>query len=85
MYDATADHVLPLEPGIAAPRFPHVRVRLAGGDGSVVSLMSEVTRAMWLAGVPEADMERYCADVVVLDFPRAVAVTSHWVDLELSD
>jgi hypothetical protein len=63
-----------------AIRFPNVVVTrdvLANSPAHLA--MSKVTTLMWAEGVPEAQMEEYCAAIAGLEGAALVETTSRWV------
>ena len=62
------------------PKFPSVRVPLAGMDGNVFSIMGRVARAMRDAGCTEEDVDAYLVDARSGNYDHALQVTMATVE-----
>ena len=60
-------------------RYPAVRVRLTGGDGNALGVVSAVTRALRAARVPVQDVEAYRTEALSGDYEKVLQVTLSWV------
>ena len=50
-------------PKVDGPKYPHVHVRLSGQDGNIFFIGGRVSGALRRAGVPQAEIDMFHADL----------------------
>lgn len=61
-------------------RYPDVTVQLAGQDGNVFMIIGGVRKALRRAGVPQADLDGFTADVMAAEsYDAALVTVMRWV------
>ena len=61
------------------PRYPTIRIRLAGEDDNAFAILGRVRRALKDAQVPAAEIEAYTTDATAGDYPHLLRTTAAWV------
>ena len=55
------------------PKFPNVKVQLAGTDGNAFAVLGKVLKALRLAGVPGEDQKEFEAEATSGDYNHLLA------------
>ena len=66
---------------MAAPKYPKVKVKLAGEDGNAFSILGRVCRALRKAEVPYEQVEAYRKEAMSGGYDNLLRVTMKWVDV----
>lgn len=61
------------------PRYPHVRVRLAGEDGNAMSIVGRVGNALRSAGVDSSTREEFANEAFSGDYAHLLHTVRDWV------
>ncbi len=68
--------------GEVAPKYPHIVVRLIGGDGNAFSILARVNNALFKAGVSNAERERFRAEAQSADYDNLLRTVMRWVTVK---
>ena len=62
------------------PKYPAVKVKLAGMDGNAFSILARVKVAMLKAGLPPAEFERFHAEATAGNYDKLLQTCMRWCD-----
>ena len=62
-----------------SPKYPHIRVRLAGEDGSAFAILRRVTKAMRGGGCSTEEIEAFCVEATADDYDNLLQTCFAWV------
>lgn len=65
---------------MSEPRYPNVRVQLAGQDGNAFAILGRTKAAMRRAGVSAEEQEKFVAEATAGDYNQLLRVVMKWVD-----
>ncbi len=66
----------------AEPKYPDITVRLAGEDGNAFAIIGRVKQALWRAGVPREEIEKFREEAMSGDYNDLLATCIRWVEVE---
>jgi hypothetical protein len=66
---------------MTAPRFPSVKIKLAGQPTGKLPIVIRTTAALRKAGIAEREIDLYQKEALAGDFDNCLAVTLAWVGL----
>lgn len=69
-------------PGVTAPKYPEITVRLVGEDGNAFSIMGRVSEALKRGGVSKEEREEYFAESTAGDYDHLLRTAMAWVTVE---
>ena len=64
------------------PKYPDVKVKLAGEDGNAFAIMARVTGAMRKAGIDKAERDAFTFEAMAGDYDNLLRVCMKWVEVE---
>ena len=62
------------------PKYPKIKVKLAGMDGNAFMLMGLVCRGLREGGVPGAEIKQFCDGAVTGDYDNFLQTCMKWVN-----
>lgn len=62
------------------PKYPNVKVQLAGENGNAFSIMGRVTKAMRREGVDDKEIKAFQAEAMSGDYDHLLQTCMKWVD-----
>ena len=69
---------------MSAPKFPHVRVKLADMDGNSFTILARVIGAMKEAGIDQAEINAYRERAMAGDYDNLLKVSMETVNVSFA-
>lgn len=70
---------------IQSVKYPNVNVRLVGEDGNAFSIIGRTRRALRLANVPNAEVEKFTKEATSGDYNHLLQTVMDWVNTDEED
>lgn len=67
---------------MSAVKYPHVTVKLIGGDGNAFAILGAVQRALRRAGVPQEEIQTFLDEAKAGDYDHLLGVVMQTVEVE---
>ena len=64
------------------PKYPQVRVRLAGEDGNAFAIIARVQRVMRHHSIPKEEVEAFRKEATSGNFDHLLQTVMQWVDTD---
>lgn len=61
-------------------KFPHIRVKLVGGDGNAFFILGRCQRAAQRANLPQDEIKAFMAEAQSGDYNHLLAICQKWFD-----
>lgn len=65
----------------AAPKFPHVQVKLSGNDGNALAIIGRVTQALRRAGASADEIAEFTQQATNGDYNQVLIACMDWVEV----
>jgi hypothetical protein len=63
------------------PKYPDVKVRLAGEDGNAFAIIGRVSRALDRAGIEPSEVKQYQDEATSGDYDNVIQTSMRWVEV----
>lgn len=67
------------------PKYPQVKVQLAGLDGNAFAIMGRAKKAIKAANLPDTVCDEYIAEATSGDYDNLLVTTMEWFDCDSAD
>ena len=64
-----------------SPKYPHIAVRLVGGDGNAFVILSRCRRAAEIAQLPQEEIEQFFTEAMTSDYDHLLQTAMRWFDI----
>ena len=66
----------------SGPKYPNVKVKLAGENGNAFAIMGRVGEALRRAGVSGEEVKKYQKESMAGDYDNLLRIAMDWVNVE---
>lgn len=66
---------------MSEPRYPKIKVQLAGKDGNAFAIIGRVQRALRKGNVPETEVRQFLDEATSGDYNNVLETCTRWVDV----
>jgi hypothetical protein len=68
---------------ISGPKYPQVKVQVAGASGGFYPTVAVVQEAMRRAGIPLEELSNFCAEAAETQEDNLLRICLRWVDVDV--